>query len=134
MKKFSLVISIFFVSCATSTMDVIQVGPWFAPVKKSKIEVFTDRNAVRKPFGAIAILHSERYFCSPKEDVKALNMAIDKAAKAGADAIVYSILSYDKDLNPDLPEECYLSGMAIKYVDKDKASNKKNVEENWSPI
>ncbi len=133
MNKFLGFIFFLFVSCAMQRIDVIQVGPWFSPVKKSKIEIFTDRNAVKKPFGAIAILHSERYFCSPKEDAKQVDLALSKSAKMGADALVYSISSYDKNLNPDLPLECYLSGMAIKYVDKDKA-NKKPVEENWSPI
>lgn len=133
-KRVFLPFFLFLSSCASTKMDVIQVGPWFNPVKVSKVELFNSRDKVKKPFGAIAILHSERYFCSPKEDEKQIAAAAAKAAKTGADGVVYSIVEYDRSLNPDLPQECYLSGMAIKYVNPRQMEKKEQPDMQWSPI
>jgi len=48
---------LFFLSgCASINIDVIQTGPWFPSTKSDKIEIYTDRNKIKKVFGGIAIL------------------------------------------------------------------------------
>lgn len=116
-----------FCACASAKIDIIQTGPWFPEKKKKSLEIFSDRNKIKKPFGAIAIIHSERYLCSDKNHKKHIDKAAEVAAKTGADALVYAVGEYAAELNPGIPPECYLSAMAVKYVDKEKGSeNEKN--------
>lgn len=105
-----------FVSCHSAKIDVIQAGPWFKPRNKKEVEVFTDRNKIKRPFVAIAVIHSERYRCFAKNHEKYIKESIQKAAKIGADAIVYAIGEDPPELNVGMPPECYISAMAIKYT------------------
>ena len=65
LRKITLVlIYLFFCSsCSTINMDIIETGPVF-PSHKNDIKIYTDKNQVEKTFGAIAILHSDRFDCS----------------------------------------------------------------------
>lgn len=116
MKKLSVITFFLFCGCQSQNLDIIQAGPFFEPRPQKEVEIFNDRNKIKKPFGAIAVIHSEKYRCSEKNSEKYVNKAVKEAAKIGADAIVYAIGEDAVELNPGLPPECYLSGMAVKYV------------------
>ncbi len=118
MKRFLLFPALFFVSCYSAKIDIIQAGPWFEPRNKKEVEIFADRNKVKRPFGAIAVIHSERYRCLAKNHEKYLKKSVEEAAKIGADAIVYAIGEDPAELNPGVPPECYISAMAVKYTNE----------------
>lgn len=110
------------VACASAPakLDVIQVGPWFQPRDWREVEVFSSRGETRVPWGAIAIIHSERVGAKGSgEKLEGLKLeARKKAAGFGADALIMAV-----DSAPSGPEmgvyqepELYLSALAIKYV------------------
>lgn len=110
-------------SCVMPKIDVIQTGPYFPARKADSVELFTNRNQVTKPYGAIAILHSQRFDCSKSIQKYLLKKARKTAASVGGDAIVY-YFDYGENDPYLLPtEKCYFSGLVIKYVDKDKTKN-----------
>lgn len=105
---------------AAAKLDVIQVGPWFSPREWSEVQVFSSRGETRVPWGAIAIIHSERVGAGTSgEKLEALKLAArKKAAELGADGLIMTV-----DSAPSGPEmgvyqepELYLSALAIKYV------------------
>jgi hypothetical protein len=112
-------ISLFLYSCATVNIDVIQAGPFF-PSHKNEIKLYTDKNQVEKPFGAIAILHSDRFDCSQKLQKKIIENAKKQARKIGADGIIYYFDFGEKNPYLELNEKCFFSGLAIKFVDVKK--------------
>lgn len=109
-----------FSSCHSANIDVIQTGPWYKAKKTSAVEVFPDRSKVKKPFGGIAILHSERFRFSEKAVAANLKKARKEAAKMGADAVIYAVEYSDKNAPLGERPECYLTSLAIKYVDPDE--------------
>lgn len=107
-------------SCAAAKLDVIQVGPWFAPRDWREVEVFSSRGETGAPWGGIAIIHSGRVGAkSGEKRLEALKLeARKKAAEIGADGVILTVNSV-----PSGPEmgvyqepELYLSALAIKYV------------------
>ncbi|MDD5208523.1 MAG: hypothetical protein PHV36_03990 [Elusimicrobiales bacterium] len=111
---------IFACACASAKLDVIQVGPWFAPRDWRKVEVYSSRGETSAPWGGIAIIHSERV--SAKTGEAALEglklQARKKAAELGADGVILTV-----DSAPSGPQmgvyqepEIFLSALAIKYV------------------
>lgn len=104
-------------SCSGIFIDVIKTGPDFPPTQK--IDVFTTRDEITKPYGAIAILHSERFDCSVEKQRKILKKAIRLGKKIGGDALVYYFDLGEKDPHSPLSERCYFSGALFKYLDDD---------------
>lgn len=107
-------------ACASTKLDMIQVGPWFAPRDWREVEVFSSRAETGAPWGGIAVIHSEHV--GAKNGAKALEelklQARKKAAEIGADGVILTV-----DSVPSGPEmgvyqepELYLSALAIKYV------------------
>jgi predicted nuclease of restriction endonuclease-like RecB superfamily len=118
-----IIFSIFFISaCSSFYIDIIQTGPWEKAKPYREVQVFTDRNKITKPFGAIAILHSERFICS-NWNKNYLKKVIKKAAEIGSDAIVYVVDKSPDTVNDENGGECYVSAMAVRYV-QDKNSER----------
>lgn len=112
-----LISSFILSSCSSVFIDVIKTGPDFPPSKK--VDVFTARDEIKKPYGAIAILHSERFDCSVEKQKKILKKAIELGKKNGGDALVYYFDFGEKDPYAPLSEKCYFSGALFKYLDDD---------------
>lgn len=106
----------FLFSCYTLKVDIIQTGPWFKRKNINEVEIYTDRNKINKVFGGIAILHTEPFECSDKEIKKYLKKVRGKAAGVGSDAIIYAVENYDKNYAMGEKQECYISALAVKYV------------------
>ena len=107
-------------ACATVKLDVIQVGPWFAPKNWRDVAVFTSREQTARPWGGIAIIHGPRVNAEGSESslARMKDEARRQAAEMGADAIIVSV-----DSVPTGPQmgvyqdpELFLSALAIKYV------------------
>lgn len=108
-----------FCSCSTVNIDVIQSGPYFPPKKDKDIKLYTDKNGVEYPFGAVAILHSDKFDCSVKKQKQIISLAKKKAAETGANGIIYYFDFGEKDPYALPEEKCYFSGLAIKYIDEE---------------
>jgi len=126
-KRFSLPFSLyplFFIffagACASVKLDVIQVGPWFPPRDWRKVEVFSSRDAIRAPWGGIAIIHSERVSAGAATELleKLKLQARKKAAESGADGVIITVdsASAGPEMGVYQEPELYLSALAIKYV------------------
>ncbi len=111
---------VFACACASAKLDVIQVGPWFAPRDWRKVEVYSSRGETSAPWGGIAIIHSGRVSAKTGEDaIDGLKLQVRKrAAELGADGVILTV-----DSAPSGPQmgvyqepEIYLSALAIKYV------------------
>lgn len=120
LKILFVLLSLFLFSCYPAKVDIIQTGPWFKAKSFKEIEVYTDRNKIKKVFGGIAILHTEPFLCSEKEIEKYLKKVKKKAAEVGSDAIVYAVENYDKNYNLGEKQECYISALAVKYVENNE--------------
>jgi hypothetical protein len=107
-------------ACASAKLDVIQVGPWFAPRALSEVAVFASRSETTRPWGGIAIIHSPRVSASAGPDrLKALKLQARKQAAAiGADAVILAVDSAAAGPQLGVYEEpeLFLSALAIKYV------------------
>lgn len=105
---------------APAKLDVIQVGPWFPSRDWREVEVFSSRGETRSPWGAIAIIHSEKVDAkSSAEKLEGLKLeARKKAAGFGADAVIMTVDSATSgpDMGVYQEPELYLSALAIKYV------------------
>ncbi|OIO03216.1 MAG: hypothetical protein COX65_00685 [Elusimicrobia bacterium CG_4_10_14_0_2_um_filter_56_8] len=116
-------------ACASARLDVIQVGPWFAPRDWREVRVFSSRGETPFPWGGIAIIHSERVSAEGGESrLERLKIqARKRAAKIGADGLILTV-----DSAPGGPQmgvyqepELYLSALAIKYVTAVSTSSSK---------
>ncbi len=107
-------------ACASVKLDVIQVGPWFPPRDWREVEAFSSRGETRVPWGAIAIIHSERVGAKTSEEkLEGLKLrARKRAAGLGADAIIMTVdsASSGPEMGVYQEPELYLSALAIKYV------------------
>lgn len=107
-------------ACASAKLDVIQVGPWFSPRDWREVAVFSSRGETRAPWGAIAIIHSERVGAKNSEDkLEGLKLqARKRAAGLGADAVIMTVdsASSGPEMGVYQEPELYLSALAIKYV------------------
>ena len=107
-------------ACASARLDVIQVGPWFAPRDWREVEVFTSREQTRRPWGGIGILHSPRV--SAESGAAQLDrlkqQARRDAAAMGADAVILTVDSVPTGPQMGVYQEAelFLSALAIKYV------------------
>jgi len=107
-------------ACASVKLDVIQVGPWFAPRDWREVEVFSSRNETRVPWGALAVIHSERVSAAAgAETMEKLKLQARKEAAArGADGVIISVdpAQAGPEMGVYQEPEIYLSALAIKYV------------------
>ena len=106
-------------ACAASKPDIIQVGPWFRPRPAAEVGLFSSKEETRKPWGAIAIIHSERF---PAEDKSGLDrqkkLARKMAAGIGADGLIITEQTDmgDSALGTYHAPETFISALAFKYV------------------
>lgn len=109
---------LFSCSCATSRLDVIQVGPWFAPRPAREVEVFSSREETRGQWGGIGIIHGPRVPPGSKEIREHQLEARAAAARMGADGVILIVepAADDNRLDVNQEPEVYLSGLAIKYA------------------
>jgi len=99
--------------------DIIQVGPWFPPRPVGDVPVFSSREETSRPWGAIAIIHSERFPADARSALdKQMLLARKLAAGAGADGIIISeeAVIEEPGLNGVRPPEAFISALAFKYV------------------
>ena len=106
-------------ACSASRPDIIQVGPWFPAKSAAAVQVFYAREQVSKPFGAIAIIHSEKF---PSDDSAAAERQKEEArklaGKAGADGLIIAeeTTMPGSQLGVYQDPETYISALAFKYV------------------
>ncbi len=117
---YPLAFLLFACACASVKLDVIQVGPWFAPRDWREVEVFSSRGETRAPWGGIAVIHSERVSAEtgPESLEKLKLRARQRAAELGADGVIITLDSASAGPQMGVYEEpeLYLSALAIKYV------------------
>jgi len=110
---------IFAAACAASKPDIIQVGPWFPARSSSEVALFSSKEETTRPWGAIAIIHSERY---PADDKSGLDrqkkLARKMAAGIGADGLIISEQTDmgDASLGVYHAPETFISALAFKYA------------------
>lgn len=106
--------------CAATRLDVIQVGPWFAPRDWSEVAVMSSRAETRTPWGGIAIIHSVKVRAEGgAERLDGLKLQVrKKAAELGADAVIIAVeqVPTGPEMGVYQEPELYLSALAIKYV------------------
>jgi len=104
-------------ACAAPRLDVIQVGPWFAPRPAREVEVYSAREQTRAPWGAIGIIHGPRVPPGSPEIEKQKLRAREAAARMGADGLILVVDSAADERRPELQQEpeVFLSGLALKY-------------------
>lgn len=106
-------------ACTASRPDIIQVGPWFPARSAADVRVFYSKEQVGKPFGAIAIIHSEKFSADDKAALERQKKEARKlAAGAGADGIIVVEETTMPGSQPGVYQEpeTYISALAFKYV------------------
>lgn len=107
-------------ACATAKLDVIQVGPWFAPKDWREVEVFTSREQTSRPWGGIAIIHSPRVSAETGQGrlERMKDQARRQAAAIGADGVILAVdsVATGPSMGVYQEPELFLSALAIKYV------------------
>lgn len=105
--------------CAASRPDIIQVGPWFQPKSAAEVQVFSSREETARPWGAIAIIHSERFSADDKSGLdRQKKMARKMAAEIGADGLIIGeeTVMGGHQLGVYQEPETFISALAFKYV------------------
>lgn len=107
-------------ACASVRLDVIQVGPWFAPKDWREVEVFSSREQTSRPWGGIAIIHSPRVSAETGQGrlERIKEQARRQAADIGADGVIMSVdsVATGPSMGVYQEPELFLSALAIKYV------------------
>jgi len=107
-------------ACATTKLDIIQVGPWFPARDWREVEVFTSREATRAPWGGIGIIHGPRLSArAGGAKTEGLKLRARKAAAdMGADGVIITLDSVESGPQMGVYQEpeVYVSALAIKYV------------------
>ncbi len=118
-KAFFLAPILLAAACAATRPDIIQVGPWFTAKSSGEVQLFSTKEETTRPWGGIAIIHSERF---PADDKAGLavqkKIARKMAAEIGADGL---IISEQTDMGTAQfggfrEPETFISALAIKYV------------------
>lgn len=106
--------------CASARLDVIQVGPWFAPRDWREVEVFGSREQTVRPWGGIAIIHSPRVSAETGQGrlERMKEQARRQAAAIGADGVIMAVdsVATGPSMGVYQEPELFLSALAIKYV------------------
>ncbi|MFA6433476.1 MAG: hypothetical protein WCW52_02140 [Elusimicrobiales bacterium] len=106
-------------ACAVPKPDIIQVGPWFPARPAGEVRIFSSKSETDRPWGAIAIIHSERL---PAEDKAGLErqkkMARKLAAGIGADGLIIGQETVSDPGSPGVYQapETFISALAFKYA------------------
>ena len=105
-------------ACAPTQLDIIQVGPWFAPRPAHEVAVFSSREETRVPWGAIGIIHGPRLPAGSQKIAGQKIKARAAAARMGADGLILVVKPASEDNSLDVRQEpeVFLSGFAIKYA------------------
>ncbi|MHB0997004.1 MAG: hypothetical protein ACYC2I_11605 [Elusimicrobiales bacterium] len=107
-------------ACASVRLDVIQVGPWFAPKDWREVEVFSSREQTSRPWGGIAIIHGPRVSAETGQGrlARMKEQARRQAADIGADGVIMSVdsVATGPSMGVYQEPELFLSALAIKYV------------------
>lgn len=106
-------------ACAAARPDIIQVGPWFAPRPPEEVELFVSREDTRRPWGAIAIIHSSRFPAGSRRSIDgARKEARRMAAEIGADGLIVNEeeVRQDAELGVYQEPEVFISALAFKYA------------------
>ncbi|MCX5784755.1 MAG: hypothetical protein NTX59_03610 [Elusimicrobia bacterium] len=106
-------------ACASARLDIIQVGPWSEPHSWKQVPVFTSREQTTRPWGGVAIIHSDKIQASDSNSIEQRKIKARKmAAEIGADAIIITMESVASgpEMGVYQAPEVYLSALAIKYV------------------
>lgn len=107
-------------ACASAKLDVIQVGPWFAPKDWREVEVFDSREQTVRPWGGIAIIHSPRVSAETGQGrlERMKEQARRQAAAIGADGVILAVdsVATGPAMGVYQEPELFLSALAIKYV------------------
>lgn len=110
---------LFAAACAASTPDIIQVGPWFPARRADEVGVFYSKEETLRPWGAIAIIHSDRFPAGDKTVLdRQKKQARKMAAGIGADGL---IITEQTDTGGGESggyqgPETFISALAFKYV------------------
>jgi hypothetical protein len=107
-------------ACASAKLDIIQVGPWFAPRDWREVEVFSSREQTGRPWGGIAIIHGPRVSAETGQGrlERMKEQARRQAAAIGADGVIIAVDSVPTGPSMGVYQEpeLFLSALAIKYV------------------
>ncbi|OGR68884.1 MAG: hypothetical protein A2081_04415 [Elusimicrobia bacterium GWC2_61_19] len=107
-------------ACASTKLDIIQVGPWFPARDWREVEVFASRESTRAPWGGIGIIHSPRVGAGAggAKTEKLKSEARKAAAAMGADGVIITLDSVESGPQMGVYQEpeVYISALAIKYV------------------
>ncbi len=118
-RGFFLPVLLCFTACGASKPDIIQVGPWFPARPAEEVRVFSTREETSRPWGAIAIIHSEKFSAGNTSALlRQKKLARQLAAGAGADGVIISEedVKNDPDQGASRGQEIYISAMAFKYA------------------
>jgi len=118
-RGFILPALLFVAACAAAKPDIIQVGPWFPARPVREVQVFSNREETARPWGAIAVIHSEKIPVGKKAALdRQKKLARELAAGAGADGviIVEESAANEPGLVGDQAREAYISALAFKYA------------------
>jgi hypothetical protein len=129
-------LAIFLMGCQAHNLSWMATGPSFSQkIKSSQLEVFSDKNEVKRPWGALGVIHTDRIDVSKTGIIrKQIDKIRELAAKKGADAVFIKQNFVDKDPKSKFsdPQMMYFHAIAIKYVDKLTKEEKETIE-NWKP-
>ena len=112
-------------SCSSLRPDVIQVGPWFAPRSPSEVEIFSSREQTKKPWGAVAVIHSAKFSPNDKRSIEGSKKQARKmAADIGADGLIITeeTVMAGSQMGVDQEQEVFISALAFKYVNATSTS------------
>jgi len=110
---------LFAAACASSRPDVIQVGPWFPAKSAAEVQVFSSREQILKPWGAIAIIHSDKFHTGDEAAGSRLEKSARKlSAGMGADGVIIGeeTIMAEPGLGVYQESETYISALAFKYA------------------
>lgn len=141
MKKLILLASVFFLAgCAsTSKFDFIRTGPYFQPT--DKVEYYTHRTQVKRPFGVIGTFHSNHFKMGDRKAYREeVQNVLKQMAQRGADAVIATRGYTTSDPSGDTlfgdknKAEEFISGYAIKFIDTlPKDADGKPIIPAWNP-
>ncbi|MBP7796964.1 MAG: hypothetical protein KA059_09350 [Elusimicrobiales bacterium] len=126
MRKSFLIFLLSLSSCHTMNIDVIKTGHYFSPKKYTDIDLYPNSKSVKRQFGGIAIFKSDRFDCSVEKQESLLLKAKKMAADIGANGMIYYFDYGEKDPYAKPEEKCFLSAVAIKYLDAEVEEFLKN--------
>ncbi len=125
-RNFLIAISFIFLCSCASKMDIIQVGPWSEKRSVEDVKYFISRKQIKKPWGAVAIIHGSKFNPGDREGIKGdIKRARKMAADIGADAVVLTETSVPTGNSFNEETKVFITGIAIKYTANVSTESKK---------